>query len=435
VTNQQDVAGATVALNDERAQRSVLCRARIVKRLGKLGHSVAVEPLSVILETDPDDDVRGLAAIALGRIKDPAAAPVLRKALDEPTVEGQKSAILSLWLLRDRSSAPRLRERLLHSTSSDIRQFAANALGDIGDQDAVLALIEALDDPKAYVRSAAAASLGELGDTRALEPLRLAHQSAKGFSRRRMGRVLKRLEGRLRPTWRSRVRKRLLDTDRLIAIEMRLMASVYLASSISKALKIRGKGQRQLAAAVQQGRRLFSAGREQETFDFLERAVKQFPDDAEIRWLYAAILLAFRPDDVAQQAAKAVELAPNDPSILVRAGGLLLNRGQVEEARVCVARANELAEPDFVLMPGLENLNGLLADHEGKDDLAEEKLRSAVKREPDNGPFAIDLARYLASRERRSEAVDVIDQALMRTGRREDLERVRAEITDRASRE
>ena len=428
LVDEHDADGLTAALNGEKAERSVLRRAWLVHVLGRSRSPVIVGPLSLLLEIDPDDDVRGLAAIALGRTGDLTAAPAVRSALDEPTVMGQMAAILALWLLRDRGGVSRLSERLLHSTSPEVRQFAAAALGDIGDSGAVPALIGALDDPKAGVRGAAAGSLGALGDARALEPLRLARQSAKGLSRRRIGKALDRLEGSSRLAWWRRVFTCAFSTDRMIAIAMRLMAAIQLVSSASKAMKIRGRKQRQLAASIVRGRRLFSSGREQETFDFLERAVKQFPEDAEIRWLYAAILLAFRPDDVAEQATKAVALAPNDPSILVRAGSLLLNLGEVEEARSCAARANQLAQPNFVLMSELANLDGCLAALYGEDDVAEEKLRAAVESDPSSSPFAIDLAKFLVRGNRREDAMAVVHEALRHVKDKECLEHLRQEI-------
>jgi Flp pilus assembly protein TadD len=196
-------------------------------------------------------------------------------------------------------------------------------------------------------------------------------------------------------------------------------------------MKITGRKQRkELATAIDRSRKLLLAGRHQENFEFLKTAVQRFPDDPEIRLLYATTLLEYRPDDVAAEAAKAVELGPDNPRILVRAAQLMFDRGDVESARSCALRANELAQPGFVLMSGLTNLNGLLAAADGEHDFAEERLRSAVESEPDNGPYAIDLARYLASRGRKGEALEVIDQALMQTSSRDNLERVRAEIAE-----
>lgn len=187
---------------------------------------------------------------------------------------------------------------------------------------------------------------------------------------------------------------------------------------------------RKLDAAVKRARKLHISGHPEETFEFLEKAVQQFPEDPEIRLLYATILLVFRPEDVAAEASKAVDLGPNDPLILVRAGHLMLDRGDHEGARSCAARANELAPPDFVLKSGLISLNGLLAARDGEDDLAEERLRLAVKEDPLYSNFAVHLAKFLASRDRQDEAVAVIDQALQRAKQKSDLERLRADITE-----
>jgi Flp pilus assembly protein TadD len=190
------------------------------------------------------------------------------------------------------------------------------------------------------------------------------------------------------------------------------------------------KEKKELAATIERSRHLLMSGQHQDNFELLERAVRQFPDDPEIRLLYATTLLEYRVDDVASEACKAAELAPDNPRILVRAAHLMLDRGDVDSARAAAIRADALAQPDFVLMADLINLKGLLAAIDGEDHLAEENLRSALGRQPSNGPFAIDLARHLVSKGRREEAVEVIDQALMSTDKRENLERVRAEIAE-----
>jgi Tfp pilus assembly protein PilF len=195
-------------------------------------------------------------------------------------------------------------------------------------------------------------------------------------------------------------------------------------------MKIKGRKQKkELAAAIDRSRRLLMAGQNKANFELLERAVKQFPDDPEIRLLYATILLEFRPDEVASQASRAVDLASDNPRILVRAAHLLFSRGEVEAARLCADRANDLAQPGFVLMADLVNLNGLLAMCDEEYGLAEERLRAAVESQPDNGSFAVDLARFLATRDRHAEANEVLDQISARTNETDTLERVRSEIS------
>lgn len=369
-----------------------------------------------------------MAVIALGQIGDPAGAPAVRREASSHIATNQMWAIHALGGMRDRDSIPLLTERL-RSANRTVRRFAADALGEIGDRNATLSLIEALDDP--YVRPAAAIALASLGDPRALEPVRLAHQSAGGLARRRIGRALAKLESGAgtqgsgeEGTSSGGAGKRIA-----LAIERRLLPFVLMVVAAWDAIKFKSKKQR-LAEAIEQGGRLFSAqggkrAYEREAFEFLRRAVWEFPEDPQIRLHYASILLVFRPDDVGQEAAKAVELGCDDPGSLVRAAGLLKFAGQWDDVRSCVARANELAEPDFVLKAGLDNLNGILAAMDHEFDRAEKLFRSATEEEQIN---AIDLAKFLAWRNRDAEALEVIDEALKHVGYKFSLERLRSKI-------
>lgn len=91
-------------------------------------------------------------------------------------------------------------------------------------------------------------------------------------------------------------------------------------------------------------------------------------------------------------------------------------------------RARELAGPNFILEGGLVNLEGLFAAFDKEYDLAEERLRLAVKMDPDFDLFAGNLARFLAARGRLNEAVEVVDQALPRTKTKHYLEALRKEL-------
>ena len=79
-------------------------------------------------------------------------------------------------------------------------------------------------------------------------------------------------------------------------------------------------------------------------------------------------------------------------------------------------------------MSDLVNLTGLLAAFDEEHALAEEELRSALGDEPNNGSFAVDLARFLAAQNRSQEAIEVIDHALARAKNTETLKRVRREV-------
>lgn len=60
---------------------------------------------------------------------------------------------------------------LLREEDADVRVFAANVLGDIGDGAALPALAEALNDEDVNMRVAVAESLGKIGDERAVDSL------------------------------------------------------------------------------------------------------------------------------------------------------------------------------------------------------------------------------------------------------------------------
>lgn len=193
------------------------------------------------------------------------------------------------------------------------------------------------------------------------------------------------------------------------------------------------KEQKELAAAIERGRSLISAREENEAYDFLHKAVEIFPKDPEIRLLHATILLVFRPGDVAAEAAKAVELRSDDPLILVRAGHLLLGRGDRASAQSCAVRATELANADFLLMPSLMHLNGSLAALDGEDAIAEENLRSAVASEPGREPWVRHLAVFLAERGRLQEGAEVLDEGLRHVEKKDELERMRDRMAAEAA--
>lgn len=182
-----------------------------------------------------------------------------------------------------------------------------------------------------------------------------------------------------------------------------------------------------LQAALEHGTKLFME-RDAKALGYIEDAARRFPESAEVRLLLASALITNRPEDVQAHALKAAELAADDPVIQVRAGDLLLSEGDLEAARACVARAQEAAQGDFVIMADLEGLAGRIAARDGNYGVAEEKLRSALRREPQWPSHSLHLARFLWARERTEDALAVIDASLDRVRDKDHLERLRSEI-------
>lgn len=196
-------------------------------------------------------------------------------------------------------------------------------------------------------------------------------------------------------------------------------------------MRIRRRKQKRLEAAIEKGQRLLVEGRYEENFEFLREAVQRFPDDPEIRLLYATSLLEVRPDDAVREAVKAIDLDPDEPIRLTRAASMLFNRGEFDRARSYATRAAELTPSGFLFTAELTSLVGLLGALDGEEELAEEALRAAMELKPDQERLARDLAKFLADRDRTKEAVEVINQALKVTKTKEQLERLRDEIAGR----
>jgi len=231
-------AEALGQLGDERAVEPLIAalgdsdsgvRVAAAQALGQLGDERAVEPLIVALE-DCDASVGVAAAQALGQLGDKRAVEPLIVALEDSDASVLESWTVFSVLLREvgpkrievikavrQVAALGLKEskELVDSapstvleavswkeaghakskleaagavvevvevrgegavtvTLSGIRNAAAQALGQLGDERAVEPLLVALGDTDLSVRVAAAQALGQLGDKRAVEPLIVA---------------------------------------------------------------------------------------------------------------------------------------------------------------------------------------------------------------------------------------------------------------------
>jgi ABC-type multidrug transport system fused ATPase/permease subunit len=98
------------------------------------------------------------AAKALGQIGDPQAVRALIQALRDEKEEVRWAAAKALGEIGDALT------QALRNEKEEVREAAARALGEIGDPQATLALTQALRDEKEEVRRAAALALGEIGD-------------------------------------------------------------------------------------------------------------------------------------------------------------------------------------------------------------------------------------------------------------------------------
>jgi HEAT repeat protein len=142
-------------------------RAEAAKSLGSFEHraTLAVPALRRALK---DDYIRGLAAIALGRIGPAAysAVPDLIEGLEDPTNPSRAKAASGLGDIGERAAAANAAlQKALKADDADLRWRAAHALGQIKGKAAttVSALTKALGDKDVVVRCHAAESLARYG--------------------------------------------------------------------------------------------------------------------------------------------------------------------------------------------------------------------------------------------------------------------------------
>jgi HEAT repeat protein len=124
-----------------------------------------VDLISALGNRDPD--VRNRAAEALGDQRDPLAVPALAAALHDtdPGVRWKAAEALG----RTGEVATGVLSEALHDTDPDVRWKAAVALGESGSEAAIAPLVHALSDPDTFVRSRVARALSRYRDA-ALQP-------------------------------------------------------------------------------------------------------------------------------------------------------------------------------------------------------------------------------------------------------------------------
>jgi HEAT repeat protein len=150
-------------------------RAKTAELLGNLRDAQGIPYLLNLLQKDTYALVRGRAAEALGHFKietpDMIVSDLLKALRDDKSFYVRQFAAQSLVNLKDSRTLPSLLKDISHSDAF-IRARVVEALGQIGDAQAVVPLLERLqNDPQASVRWRAAESLGMLKNTNAINRL------------------------------------------------------------------------------------------------------------------------------------------------------------------------------------------------------------------------------------------------------------------------
>lgn len=138
--------------------------------LGRLKSERAAKPLVELLASGRAPELRGPIAEALGLIGDERSLSAVIPLLKDPDDRVRAQAAATLSRIPHAQSLRALLQGL-QDPHEDVRKRCAAALGDIGDPRAGSALIALLNDPHQETRIAAAEALGRIGDDRAVPAL------------------------------------------------------------------------------------------------------------------------------------------------------------------------------------------------------------------------------------------------------------------------
>jgi HEAT repeat protein/beta-lactamase regulating signal transducer with metallopeptidase domain len=148
-------------------------RYRAIEALGKLKDPRAVDPL-VRLLANAEPSVQQIIVDALGAIGDPRAADTIRPLLDSEEYKLRFAATVTLGMLRDTESVPKIAAYFREMTNPQPgrEQSSVEALVSIGGPVVEDTFIEVLaQDTNAVKRALAAEALGRLGSAKAIQPL------------------------------------------------------------------------------------------------------------------------------------------------------------------------------------------------------------------------------------------------------------------------
>ena len=145
-------------------------RAQAIKELGKRKERDAVKLLIRVLESDPSSNVRESAAEALGQIGDPIGVESLTNSMHDADISVRRASIVALGEIGD----PRATMKLIPSLEDElfhIRIDTIRALGKLENPIPVPYLITAMNDRDEFIRFCAAEALGKIMDPRSVDPL------------------------------------------------------------------------------------------------------------------------------------------------------------------------------------------------------------------------------------------------------------------------
>ena len=144
-------------LNYRAGQGKVMDRLGVVEAIARIRHPKSIPVLTRILSKDPSNEMRWIAAIALGEVGDPNPIPVLLAALKDHDKYVRYGAVLALEKL---GWQPENNEDRLKRFVAFQKWSAIPGIGEVP----VETLMKYFDDPDPKIRASIVTLLGILGD-------------------------------------------------------------------------------------------------------------------------------------------------------------------------------------------------------------------------------------------------------------------------------
>jgi HEAT repeat protein len=161
----QDKRALPFLISTLKEEKNSYVREALVESLGKIGERKTI-PFLIPLLSDNDPQIRIEASLALGRMKTVTAVPYLCQNLNSNNGRVRWAAVRALGAIKDAKAAVIPLISLLDEEKekeSNIRDWAAWALGEIGDTRAIKSLVKALKKDKSPdVRQEAELALEEI---------------------------------------------------------------------------------------------------------------------------------------------------------------------------------------------------------------------------------------------------------------------------------
>ncbi len=176
-TREQIIAATTLGFSEDiRAiayllemlnNSNAMVRGNAAMSIGHIGSpETPMEDLLKVLKEDPEDRVRTMVAFAIFRIIDPeedqGALPHLLEALKDTSPGVRNHALIALGKIGDEECSKAIIATTLNDEALSVRYNSIRTLGIIADNQAIVPLIQKLDDENIRVKQAAASVLVKL---------------------------------------------------------------------------------------------------------------------------------------------------------------------------------------------------------------------------------------------------------------------------------